>query len=38
MSVTLSLRVTSDKRKPGTKVPNTKEENLIPVITNLSKY
>ncbi|XP_054263910.1 thyroid adenoma-associated protein homolog [Macrosteles quadrilineatus] len=37
MSVTLSLRVTSDKRKPGTKVPNTKEENLIPVIKYLKR-
>lgn len=37
MSVTLSLRVTRDKRKPGVKLPSTKEENIQDVVERLSK-
>lgn len=37
MSVTLTLRVTSDKRKPGTKPTSTKEEKIDHIIEKLSK-
>lgn len=38
MSINLSLRVTSDKRKPGAKVVSAKEEDVKQILQNLSKY